>query len=401
MEYYISIFFFLLILSFWYDILGHKCGSRYCYWVSCFILIIFSGIRYRVGGDTLGYFDSYKDFPTFQEFANTDFSTLPYEFLFYVFPACAKLISPEFYVFQFLHAIIINTIIFWFIKKHTPYKFITITLYFILIYLYFNMEIMRESLSICVFLLATDSLLNKKFFKYYILSLIAFAIHVSAFILFIVPILYLICTKSLKYCIFIAIGFVLIYQCVLINSSNLIGILPLHMLTKLIKYANVGAWLTFGAIFLSCVRIFILITIIKIHCKKQSSDMLFLPFIKISIILCICVMIPQIQRLFWYFYLFEIILGVNACGLCIKTWKIRQLTYFRLTFAMLAMIGDRIHYYIQDTSECAADTHFYELYIPYETIFSPKAHPHRENIYYMGGIIDSERAERNSNHYEL
>lgn len=396
MGYYISIFSFLLILSFWYDILGHKCGSRYCYWVSCFILIIFSGIRYRVGGDTLGYFDSYKDFPAFQEFANTDFSTLPYEFLFYVFPACAKLISPEFYVFQFLHAIIVNTIIFWFIKKHTPYKFITITLYFILIYLYFNMEIMRESLSICVFLLATDFLLNKKFFKYYILSLIAVAIHISAFILFTVPILYLICTKSMKYCIFIAIGIVLIYQCLLINISNLIGILPLHMLTKLIKYANVGAWLTPGSIFLSCAHIFILITIYKIHSKKKSSDMPFLPFMKISIILCICVMIPQIQRLSWYFYMFEIILGVNACGL-----KIRQLACFRLALAMLTMIGDRIYYYIHDTNEFAAGTHFYELYIPYETIFSPKAHPHRENIYYVGGIIDSERAERNSNHYEL
>jgi len=55
-------------------------------------------------------------------------------------------------------------------------------------YLTWNFEIMRESFSIAFFLIAIDLLLSKKsYFKYYLFCFFAFSFHISALILFFIP----------------------------------------------------------------------------------------------------------------------------------------------------------------------------------------------------------------------
>lgn len=165
---YLLTFFYLFLCAYIYDIKGAKKNVRLHYVLICVLLILIAGLRYRVGGDTLSYFDDYGSFPTFPEFPHTDFSELSYEPLFYAITAFSKLIHPDFAVFQFVQSSIVNITIFCFITKRTSYRFLSVCLYFILMYFYFNMEIMREAMSVCVFLLSVKCIEKKKYWAYYL-----------------------------------------------------------------------------------------------------------------------------------------------------------------------------------------------------------------------------------------
>lgn len=193
-------FFYFLLCAYIYDVKRAKKYARLHYILMCTLLILIAGLRYRVGGDTLSYFDDYSSFPTFSEFPHTDFSELKYEPLFYVIVAFSKLLHPDFAIFQFVQASIVNIIFFYFIATRTLYKFSSICLYFILMYFYFNMEIMRESMSVCTFLLSIKYIEKKNYLVYYLFAIIAYLIHTSAIFYFHSHCYTLFCRKEQSVC---------------------------------------------------------------------------------------------------------------------------------------------------------------------------------------------------------
>ena len=156
------------------------------------LLIAIPAIRFRVGGDTLIYMDEYGDMPNLKQLNVylSDYSGR-YQYLWILFVAFLKTITPEFILLQIVLSIIINCSFFYAIKRETRYVFVALFLYFIHTYFYLNFEALRESLAICVFILFGLPYIRKKQWIQYVVSVIvAYLFHDSAMILMLLPFLY-------------------------------------------------------------------------------------------------------------------------------------------------------------------------------------------------------------------
>ena len=169
---YFIVLSFTLIPVILYDFIGKEIGWKFWFYAELIILIIISGLRYRVGGDSLDYIDFFESYPTFSELFYFDFSNAPFNPIWYIYNGLIKLIWNDFIFFQIVQAIIVNTIFFIFFKKHTKYFFTAIFIYTLAYYLYFNMEILREILAVCIFMLSFNYLQKKEIFKIFFMCYI-------------------------------------------------------------------------------------------------------------------------------------------------------------------------------------------------------------------------------------
>ncbi len=206
---YIILFIFFLLLSIVYDYYGVKTNRAYAYWFSVSTLIIVAGFRYHVGLDSIRLEEWYQSCPNIFDLS-TDYIQADRRFqpLWIIFCSLLKTITPDFVLLQFVQSALVNILIFNFIKKKTAYIFSGLLIYFLLAYLVFNFEIMRESLAVAISLFAVLNLEKKKWTHFLILSLIAFQIHVSAIIILIFPLIYNI--KITKYHILFSLVIVLV-----------------------------------------------------------------------------------------------------------------------------------------------------------------------------------------------
>ena len=164
-------------------------GGVPCYWLLCIILIIVAGFRFKLGIDTYSYTNEYKYFPKLSQLTISFIKESNYRILWILFEATCRTITSSFYFLQIVLAIFVNFAVFKFVKQYSLYPFLTILFYYLLFYLNLNMEILRESIPICIFLFGISFIINKNYFKYYILAIIAYFFHESGIILFIIPFL--------------------------------------------------------------------------------------------------------------------------------------------------------------------------------------------------------------------
>jgi hypothetical protein len=183
---YIIIFLFLFLSAIHYDVNGYKVNN-YLVFIWWLIFVLLAGLRYRVGCDTFSYMLSYKTIPTIENLTYKQLVSNVYQPFWVILSSLCKSVSKDFTFFQLVHAVIANSIIFYFIRKNSIYFFTGILFYFIFYYLYFNMEILRETLAICVFLLSLKYFFSNKWLKYYIFCFIALMFHLSAILLFFLP----------------------------------------------------------------------------------------------------------------------------------------------------------------------------------------------------------------------
>lgn len=153
-------------------------------WIYMILLI---GFRYKVGGDTIVYMGDYQ--------WRSDLSGWSLNFIdkyqpgYTLLCAIAKSIGPDFYILQLLHATIFNTLLFYFIRRNTRYIFASFISIFFCCYLYFATEVLREVLSVMVFVLNYNNLKYRHWLKYYLGVLLAVFFHISAIFLVILPFL--------------------------------------------------------------------------------------------------------------------------------------------------------------------------------------------------------------------
>lgn len=149
-------------------------------------LVVIMSVRYRVGIDTLNYMETYWQVEPLNEISLRIIFE-QYEPLNYLLKSFAKLFSEDFVIYQTFHVVILNVLIARFILKNTKHILFALFFYFILSALYFNTEILRESLSVAVFINAYGYIKEKKWVQYYLCALIAFGFHTSGLITFIIP----------------------------------------------------------------------------------------------------------------------------------------------------------------------------------------------------------------------
>src|ERR1700712_4557849 len=104
---YFIILIFLFFLALNYDIHGPKSGGNFWYSLVLIFFICFSGLRYRIGGDSLNYIDEYDDFPLLPDLIKYNFFASRWDPLWVVFCSICRTINKDFVVLQCLHAIIV------------------------------------------------------------------------------------------------------------------------------------------------------------------------------------------------------------------------------------------------------------------------------------------------------
>lgn len=187
---YLIILLALIVFSINYDFRGnlvYKANKPYRFMCICFILL--AGLRFFVGSDTHNYVYDFSVMPDLSKLSEFHRLNSRYQFGWDAYVCIIKSIFGNFVFVQLITAIIVNVILFWFIKRNTTNVFIALLCYYILNYFEYNMEIMREAIAVALGLIAI-MLYSKGYKRYYVLLVfVAFEIHISAVILLIVPFL--------------------------------------------------------------------------------------------------------------------------------------------------------------------------------------------------------------------
>ena len=185
---YLIILLALIVFSINYDFrdnLVYKANKPYRIMCICFILL--AGLRFFVGSDTHNYVYDFSVMPDLLKLSEFHRLNSRYQFGWDAYICIIKSIFGNFVFVQLITAIIVNVIIFWFIKRNTSNIFLALLSYFILNYFEYNMEIMREAIAVVLGLVAVMYFEENKRLYFILLLILAFEFHISAVILVIVP----------------------------------------------------------------------------------------------------------------------------------------------------------------------------------------------------------------------
>lgn len=195
---YFILLIFITIATYQFDYLKKRRNRQVCYYMILLVLILVAGFRYRVGLDTVRYENQYEYIPSISEIDLADFNNNAYDPLYLLLASIAKSISSEFWVLQLLQALLVNVIVFRFIKLNTENIFFGVLCYYVFLYINFMCEVMREACAVSMLLLGWEYLKKDNIFKFSIFCILAYGFHTSAFILLLFPLLNLI--KIWNYC---------------------------------------------------------------------------------------------------------------------------------------------------------------------------------------------------------
>lgn len=347
-----------------------------------FVFIILVGLRYRVGGDSLAYIDTYEESLPFSVIFSKEIFHQFYQPLWYLIIAICRSISTDWLLFQLIHAVFVNTVVFWFVKKYASRPFLFLAFYFVMFYPYITMEILRESISICLFLLSVPSLLEKRYVKYYSFAIIAFGFHTSAIILFMVPI-FIRYVKSSRFGL-VLIG-LLCFAYIMSSSrfvESIVTYINLDSVNSRFDLYNNNVRNINGTIMTIIMAVVPLLFVFKWK-KAYDWELAFITIYTFALVMNI--FIPVFSRFANYFIIPIYILLIKMFD---DLFLIRggNFTLVKATFVLYIglLIMNKYNYYNQDMSEYnyGKPARFYELYYPYSSVFAPNDIQVRDNIFY-------------------
>lgn len=326
-------------------------------------IVLLMGFRYRVGIDTINYMIEYSKFPTLSSIKFKELLDYEYAPLYMLLTAICKSVTPNFVLLQFVHSFLLNLIIFIFLKRNTQNPFRSILLYFIVCGLYFNTEILRESLAIGVFLLNFENLKNERWRRYYLWCFVAIMIHYSAIILLAAPLFIYLKLNWKTIILLLLIGFY--YEMII---ENILYLIP-------IKSAGKAVY----------------IQLENMYNEKLNSNWLYLNLIQTVLIPLMVLKLGKKDKSYEsmvYAYVF--------CGICcIYFYLITQrfANYFAVFF--VAYLSNWIHYnlkrklliygvmfiFIGFYAFSYANHERFKMWYPYHSVFNPVKDQDREKMH--------------------
>ena len=373
------------------------------YVVICVFLILIVGLRYRIGGDSIDYENEFNRIPTLVHLGSFRFESIRWAPGFTLFMIISKSLYPDFTMFQLLHATIVNSIIFWFILHNTRNKFIAICIYYISMYLYFNVEVLRESLAVCMFLLAWPFFRKGQWLFYYLMVIGATFFHVSALFTFLLPCLAIPGVRNL-----FRLGYKTIFILIILFGISLyIGerffsmIKLLSMNETINERADVyGKSTTFGFMVLNVMGMLeamlkdILIPVLalwffRLTMKNKEGTDEYKAFRKMEILIManiyistVALSIIMVSRFSNYLNLFVYVM-IASCffqkvELKKKKRKVR-LSSLYWSFIFLVVTSVYMKGYFGNTYGSSTNKR-YMLYYPYYSVLDPQEDPRREEI---------------------
>ncbi len=377
---YLAVFLILLFPCIRYDICAKKGGEGIWYQVTLWSLILLAAFRFRTGGDTLNYYDIFKDYPLVSELGRFDFLGADYNPMWYVLNSLFRSFGNSFFLFQLAEAIFVNVVIFRFFYRYCHYFFVAVLVYYFGYYFYFNMEILREIICICLFLIAYPYLEEKRYLPYFAMMVLALFFHTSAIAMLVAPIFMSFKRDRLIFCILTCLAIAAI-----LSTFDIVGIIlssvfgtEVNLVRQYlaIEQPNLtGAILTF-LIAVPFLMIFYLRERLDIHSDNQFGALLNF----VVIIHAVSMFMRGPARLANYFMLIGMVFIINTL---MDNWqKIRSSQYTTLFVmgTLFVYFFNLTFFYTKSKNSEVRDTHVYDRYIPYVSVFNPHVVEKREKL---------------------
>jgi hypothetical protein len=359
--------------------------KNFFYYSSLFVLIALAGLRYKVGGDSFAYLLDFEKIP-FLDF-NYNFSKTTYEPLWSLLLSFCKSVVNNFVFFQIVHAIFINSVVFWFIKKYTPYRFTAILFYYISLYLYFNTEILRESLAICCFLLAYPYFTKEKWIKYYLLAIVAIGFHYSALILLIAPIAkrFRFDARTFLWLFGVSVLFVAFSEQLeefLLWILGKAGVAERYAIYQFFKLNIKGTIANYIILFF--IPALVIYTNRKLNGQNNFKDLYFFYFFVVVAIL----VFEELLRFRNYMSIFCLVYWTNFIFNVFQWQFVRRLQKIVLCLLFVVFVTPDFVSYFRDTSKLVKGTKYYNRWYPYYSVFKPQEYPLREKLWKVSAGIE-------------
>lgn len=182
---YLLLFTYYVCLALVYDVGQYQRHRQLHFFISLALMILVSGLRYRIGSDTVVYMDDFKYYPDLFHLQWNDFSDVRYDPFWVLLNVCCKTLCNDFFLVQCVVSMI--HIVIWgkFVKKVCPTLcFSMVLFYYMFEYTKQNMEVMREAVALAFFLLAILALNERKTWKVVLYVITAFLFHKFSLVVF-------------------------------------------------------------------------------------------------------------------------------------------------------------------------------------------------------------------------
>ena len=395
---YLIIFLLLIVLSYRYDYRKEKSGYNVSFYAILVIFILLAGLRYRVGGDTSMYITFFNELSPINRLSTGEIIKSRFAPGFVVLASLLRSVTDEFTWFQIIHSIIVNCVVFMFIRKNCRHVFFGILIFFSYLYTLLLFEQMRESFAVAIFLLAWPAFKNGVWWKWYIAALCAFLFHISAFMMFFLP---LICLPWVRELFtfgkrtWIVCGLVFIVA--IIIQTTLFKYIELISVTEsMMERAHAYSRLSKGELFnfnrlIGAVIQYIAYPFAALFClsalRKRGEDVeTALAFRKESM-LVLCSIYISIFSLFIgilsrynnYFYLFAIVMMGDWIFTLLPVLKKKiRLGYLYWIILFMPMFGFNLYNSYLTPINKGGTMRGYMMYYPYSTIFDQTIDADRE-----------------------
>lgn len=378
---YLVIFLFLLIPVIRFDLMRIEGNKNLWFYSSLVLLIMLAGLRYRVGGDTLIYIRLFEGYPALRELSTFDYSGAQFNPLWYIFNA-PFVTMKSFTAFQLAHALVVNSVFFWFFRRYVPTAYFTaILVYYFGYFCYFNMEVLRETLCICVLLLAYPCLEKKNFILYYILCVFALYIHMSAIVMMVIPLTLLFKRDHLWLCLLAMVAVVLAFTVFDIVTYVLGFAFEEQVASKINSYLRREEPNIFGILRQLLIIVpFLLFIFIRKKNQYDNDKTIGAMLVLIAVFQTAGVFIGDLVRFSNYLLPFGIVFIVNT--FFVNYWDVMKKFYTKIVVmgALFVYLFNLSFYYVMNRSEDYPGGRNYHIFVPYYSVFNPQVDERRETL---------------------
>ncbi len=178
----------LIVSILLFDFQKVRKGRGYVLALAWIMLTLTSGLAYHLGVDVnqrVWLFYNVSEYPV-NELGNLR-EDIGYVIYTYILSHCFH----GYVVLQLLTSAFITTAVMLFLKRYSRHFFTALLIYYVFSYIHLNMEVVKTSMAISIFLFAWRFMEERKYLKYYILVVLAASFHFSAIITWIIPLLIL------------------------------------------------------------------------------------------------------------------------------------------------------------------------------------------------------------------
>jgi hypothetical protein len=300
-------------------------------------MVLVAGLRDMIGGfDVYIYGDVYENI-TFQHLYSSFFEK-GFTLYFYIL----SFIEPRREFMFFCTALLILSLHVIFIKKYSPYIYISLFIYFAKFYL-MSFVYLRQGIAMGFIWFAFAFFYKKKYFKFSLLVVLAFYFHQSSLI--ILPFLF-IANKRLNYLQILGLSVVILLLSFLSSTNIIISTFAENINSeKILAYTEKSSSINLLYLFEGISYLVILFFFKPYFYKNKITVFVFNGFLLYIFIILFSLRNATFIRFSWYFFIF-VILGIPYIYLFLKReynksfLKLIVFTYYSLVFFRLLFVYD-------------------------------------------------------------